>query len=237
LDELIGEILACWCVNTRDILPLKCHAQILMKLLREKYNVNFNDLTKIHVKKIEKNTIIFTEKTRKWCKLPYKNNKKGCPNYNTNDLCPPKSKYMQKLTNKFNHFYLVYIEFNFKLYKQLRSKLHPNWKEGMLGNLLYWQRPVTNILRDKIEELIQLNKYNTLYLFGSGSGKAYIKLGLLQKQVYSMESAGIYVFGTLKNNNIDFEVKPKNKILLVSLLCSYNPLIFGYKTKSVLKGN
>ena len=34
-----------------------------------------------------------------------------------------------------------------------------------------------------------------------------------------MESTGIYVFKTLKNNNIDFELKPINKVLLVCLLC------------------
>ena len=36
LDELEGKILGCWCVNTKEITPLKCHGQILMKLLREK---------------------------------------------------------------------------------------------------------------------------------------------------------------------------------------------------------
>ena len=36
LDELDGKILGCWCVNTREVTPLKCHGQVLMKLLREK---------------------------------------------------------------------------------------------------------------------------------------------------------------------------------------------------------
>ena len=36
LDELDGKILGCWCVNTKKITPLKCHGQILMKLLKEK---------------------------------------------------------------------------------------------------------------------------------------------------------------------------------------------------------
>ena len=36
LDELDGKILGCWCANTKEITPLKCHGQILMKLLKEK---------------------------------------------------------------------------------------------------------------------------------------------------------------------------------------------------------
>lgn len=36
LDELKGKILGCWCVNTKEITPLKCHGQILIKLLQEK---------------------------------------------------------------------------------------------------------------------------------------------------------------------------------------------------------
>jgi len=38
LDELEGKILGCWCITTNKLEPLKCHGQILMKLLREKKN-------------------------------------------------------------------------------------------------------------------------------------------------------------------------------------------------------
>jgi len=37
LGELEGKILGCWCLNTTEIEPIKCHGQILMKLFREKY--------------------------------------------------------------------------------------------------------------------------------------------------------------------------------------------------------
>ena len=36
LDELKGNVLGCWCVTTSKTIPLRCHGQILMKLLREK---------------------------------------------------------------------------------------------------------------------------------------------------------------------------------------------------------
>ena len=36
LDELEGKILGCWCVTTTKTVPLRCHGQVLMKLLKEK---------------------------------------------------------------------------------------------------------------------------------------------------------------------------------------------------------
>ena len=36
LHELEGKILGCWCVNTKELEPVKCHGQILMKILRER---------------------------------------------------------------------------------------------------------------------------------------------------------------------------------------------------------
>lgn len=36
LDELEGKVLGCWCINTKKTVPLKCHGQVLMKLILEK---------------------------------------------------------------------------------------------------------------------------------------------------------------------------------------------------------
>lgn len=36
LDELKGKVLGCWCVTTSDFYPVRCHGQVLMRLLKEK---------------------------------------------------------------------------------------------------------------------------------------------------------------------------------------------------------
>jgi len=36
LHELEGKVLGCWCVTSDEIEPLKCHGQVLMKLVGEK---------------------------------------------------------------------------------------------------------------------------------------------------------------------------------------------------------
>ena len=38
LNELKGKRLGCWCITTDKLIPLKCHGQILMKLVREMDN-------------------------------------------------------------------------------------------------------------------------------------------------------------------------------------------------------
>lgn len=38
LDELRDKVLGCWCVTTTGTEPLRCHGQVLMKLVREKFN-------------------------------------------------------------------------------------------------------------------------------------------------------------------------------------------------------
>lgn len=48
LDELEGKRLGCWCVTTTETVPLRCHGQVLMKLLREK-----NQITKAKEKEKE----------------------------------------------------------------------------------------------------------------------------------------------------------------------------------------
>jgi len=39
LGELEGKRLGCWCVTTTKTVPLRCHGQVLMKLLREKNQI------------------------------------------------------------------------------------------------------------------------------------------------------------------------------------------------------
>ena len=36
LDELKDRALGCWCVTTRELEPVECHGQVLMRLVLEK---------------------------------------------------------------------------------------------------------------------------------------------------------------------------------------------------------
>lgn len=74
-------------------------------------------LVSIKIKRIERNTIFFTAKTRIWCKLPYPNHPHGCPNYGKNPNCPPNTEIMENILTRYNFFYLIYAIFEIEKYK------------------------------------------------------------------------------------------------------------------------
>lgn len=186
--------------------------------------MGINKLIKIHYLKIRRESLLFTKKTRLWCQLPYPNHPKGCPNFKKNPLCPPNAKYMDFLLNKYSHFYLIYAEFDLKAQRKRMLKRHPDWSIKQSNCLLYWQNSVKKALKDSIKSIYKKNKFNAKFILSCGSG--FNIDDFTQKFICSMEAAGIDVFATLKNNNISFELKPMNKVLLVTLLCSQYELLF-----------
>lgn len=186
--------------------------------------MNIRNLINLKIKEIKKNTIIFTVKTRLWCKLSYPGHVYGCPNFNKKPECPKICTYLKNKVLNFNYFNLFYVRFDFKRYKNMMHDIHSNWSERQLGNSLWWQSQIKKIMRLKIERYY-INNYD-LYLLFCGSGiphKSIIKKN--QRVIPSMEAGGIYVFKTLKNNNIDYEIKPKNFVILTALLCSHKKII------------
>ncbi|MBD3228697.1 MAG: hypothetical protein GF329_10980 [Candidatus Lokiarchaeota archaeon] len=181
------------------------------------------NLTEIKTIEISPDSIIFTKKTRKWCLLPYPNHPRGCPNYNKNPLCPPFAEFLEEKVKKFNYFYLIYAVFNFREYTRKMMKRHPTWTERQARNLLYWQNSIKKMIRDHLKRILHENSNLEFYLLGCGSG--FNDKSFKQEKIYSMEAAGINVFSVLKNNDISFEIKPKNRVILTTLLCTYNPLI------------
>lgn len=128
----------------------------------------------------------------------------------------------------YSKYYLIYAQFNFKKYKEIRKKEHPEWSERQIGCVLYWQNSIKRLLKQYIEK-IRKNTFSLFYIFGCGSGFNLT----FQKTTYSMEAATINVFSTCKLNGIKLEIKPQNIIHLVCLLCAEVPIIFEEKNKKV----
>ena len=85
--------------------------------------IDFKELTKISVKKIHEKSIIRYPEVSDFCYYPYPNHPKGCPNI---DKCHSEKKipYFSEVVNNnnFSNYYLVYVNFNFAKYKELRKK-------------------------------------------------------------------------------------------------------------------
>jgi len=182
------------------------------------FDMHFNRLVNIQIKEIKEKTIIHYPEVEDLCYREYSNHKNGCPNKHKCDWLNIPSFDILLDCGKFNHFYLVYAEFDFKIYLELRKKEHPKWSKQQLKNPLYWQNSVKKLLSRYIDNLSLIK---TDYVLGCGSG---LKLKQ-QKRVGSMENSCINVFSTCRLNDIKLEIHPKNKIYLVCLLCSKKSLI------------
>lgn len=192
--------------------------------------IDFNALSEIKHKEIDFYTIIhYPEVYEKLCYYPYPNHPKGCPNTdkcrNLNVHCFDNITYRIE----YGYYYLVYLTFNFKRYKELRKISNPEFfnTENRLKCVFYYQNSLKNIIEKYIELMHRQNK--DFYVFGCGSG---LNLSF-QKPVASMEAVGINVFSTMKLNRIPFEIKPINKIKFCSLLLSKYRLDFKQKYKEI----
>lgn len=185
--------------------------------------IEFEKLSEINHKEIKLNTIIYyPEIFELLCYYPYPDHPKGCINIDKcRNLNVP---YFGTLLHNgdYRYYYLIYLNFDFKRYKELRKNGNPGFfnTENRLKCLLYWQNSLKKIIKDFIEALWKQN--NGFYVLGCGSG-----FGLsFQKRVASMEAVGINVFSTMKLNKIPFEIKPINKLVLCNLLCSKKKISF-----------
>ena len=193
--------------------------------------INYRELTKVRAKKIPKNSIIFSEECYKgeWCLRPYDRHPKGCPNYNK-ELCPPNTFYFKERVDEYDYFYLIYIVFDFKGYKDLRREEHKDWSEKQLGNRRHWQNSVKKVLKDEILKIYGLNRQNPIkYLLGCGSGFGNRSFKKYQDKVFSMEAVGINVLSTLGLNKINYKRNPENQINLICLLCSKEKIVLERK--------
>ncbi len=92
-------------------------------------------------------TIVFLDDRARdgtWCKMPYKNHPKGCPNY-------PKCLQGRPDFREYRGFdWVAVLEyFDLKSHAERMKEKHPDWSERQCRNLLYWQGGVRSRLRVK----------------------------------------------------------------------------------------
>lgn len=188
--------------------------------------MKFKEISKLKHKEIEEETIIHYPEIEDFCRYPYPDHPNGCINILKCQMLNVPNFDVILECGDYSYFYLVYLEFDFKEYKEIRSEQNPEFfnSEGRLRCNRYYQNSLKKIIKDYIEDIRKNNK--DFYVLGCGSG---FKLSF-QKQVASMENVCINVFSTMKLNGIKFEVKPTNKIVFCNLLCSKQKISFERNT-------
>ena len=144
------------------------------------------------------NKLIIHMDARQWCKLPYPNHPKGCPNYGIRLDCPPIIKTLPELFNLNKPHWLAIVDFDIKSHRNKLQKIHPNWSHRQLSCCLYWQGGV----RKQLKQLC--------YNFTSSHPNT----------TYSTcpEAMGIQIIRTLKEQHIPVSTKIKDTVYKVALI-------------------
>ncbi len=87
---------------------------------------------------------------RKLCSRPYPNHRKGCPNFNKRETCPPHAPLITDILNQRFPVWAIWNIFDFKAHCQRMRDLHPEWSQRQVECCLYWQGTARKRLRNHI---------------------------------------------------------------------------------------
>lgn len=85
------------------------------------------------------------------CVREYHNHKKGCPNYNKKNGCPPNLPMLDEVYDLSKPIYAIYNIFDFKGHVDRMKERHPHWSKRQLENCLYWQGSARKKLKERIK--------------------------------------------------------------------------------------
>lgn len=142
--------------------------------------------------------LYITEKTREWCKLPYPDHPKGCPNYNNKDGCPPSAPYISEVADLSKPVLFAIVTFDLQSHIQKMLEVNPNWSERQARCCLYWQNGIR-------KELIDYSKYVCFLNPGT---------------VYDIcpEAKGVNVIKTVLKARGQIEINPTKFVRKISLI-------------------
>lgn len=124
---------------------------------------------------------------RSLCVKPYKNHKKGCPNYGKKADCPPTVPMFDQIFDVTKPVYAIFSTYDLFSHTEKMRSNHPNWTETQLLNVLYWQGTARKYLKEKINDFTLIYREKGYYT------------------TTSPEAMGVDVTATLKNVGIELE--------------------------------
>jgi len=137
-----------------------------------------------------------------WCRLPYPNHPKGCPNYGKKFMCPPNCPKINEWCDLSSKMWLVCVPFNIEEHANNMKLAHPHWTDRQVRCLLYWQPKVNKELAE------------ATYFFASHKGADVVLNGV----AYCPEAMGVNVIQTARDCGLPIEVHPQKIVYKISLV-------------------
>lgn len=126
---------------------------------------------------------------RDLCCKPYPNHKRGCPNYDKKEGCPPSAPLITETLDFSDPIYAIYNVFDFGAHVEKMRAKHPDWSQRQLECCLYWQGTARKQLRAEIRTFLGNHSY--------------------ARVVMCPEAQGVDVTATMKEVGIELEWPPK----------------------------
>ncbi len=129
-----------------------------------------------------------------WCKAPYQNHPKGCPNFGERDDCPPDIDYFLDVYK--STVRIAALSFDFADYLKQKREVHPGWTERAIRNPRHFQGHLRAALR---------HSTNALNIPGF-------------VPEYNPEAMGVNIHLTCKRAGIELEWPPTKVMYRIALL-------------------
>lgn len=134
---------------------------------------------------------------REWCKLPYPNHPRGCPNYGKRFSCPPQAPLIKEWLGNYKKLWFVCVPFNLAEHIENMLLKHPSWSNRQARCVLYWQSRVNKELQLETQGFTE---------------------GLNADWTYCPEAMGVNVIETASKAGLPIETKPQRIVYKISLV-------------------
>jgi predicted metal-binding protein len=84
------------------------------------------------------------------CAKPYPLHRKGCPNFNHKNGCPPGAPFVEDLIDLACPVYAVYNRFDLGAHVERMRAARPTWSKRQLECCLYWQPHARKLLESEL---------------------------------------------------------------------------------------
>lgn len=98
--------------------------------------------------------LVIDHRAREWCKLPYPDHPRGCPNYGKKEGCPPQAPLIGDYFDLTKAHYFVVVQFDLRAHISRMKSLHPDWSDRQARCVLYWQGGVNKQLKEQCQSWV-----------------------------------------------------------------------------------
>jgi len=109
------------------------------------------------IEKVDSEIIIYDKMFQGLCKKPYYGHRKGCPNFDKKEGCPPGLPLINEVFDFENDLFVIYTEHLVGEFASRMREKHQEWNDRQCYNPRYWQGTARKIHKAEREIALKLD--------------------------------------------------------------------------------